>query len=75
MRELVEHIAKALVDDVDSVKVNEVAGEKRDGDRAAGSPDRHRQSHRQAGADGSGDPHHPQRQCHLDEEAGRPGDR
>jgi len=27
MRELVEHIAKALVDDVDSVKVNEVAGE------------------------------------------------
>jgi hypothetical protein len=27
MRELVEYIAKALVDDPDSVKVNEVAGE------------------------------------------------
>jgi hypothetical protein len=27
MRELVEYIAKALVDDVDSVRVNEVEGE------------------------------------------------
>jgi uncharacterized protein len=27
MRELVEHIAKALVDDMDSVKVSEVQGE------------------------------------------------
>ncbi len=27
MRELVEHIVRALVDDIDSVKVNEVEGE------------------------------------------------